>query len=282
MSANTEDSIQKQQPKKQKTADNSGSDDASQIEILSGWFCPYAQRAWMALEEKCAGKYTLTEAMENIPAQKCMIKLPLLLEKNPNGKVPVILDRSGRKGENDKDDEEVIVYESLICVEYIDEATTDNAGPTTLLLPGSPAQRAHARMWATKLNDGICTQFYVLLLKQDKKSQDEAADKILRGLREFSKECKGPFFYGNEFSIVDIALAPWGFGIRMDVLKHYRHFEVPRDDEEYATYWQWVDAVSKRPSFVATASNDLPAMINVYLPYAEGTGYTKSVVKGEI
>ncbi|KAL7529615.1 hypothetical protein ACHAXR_003052 [Thalassiosira sp. AJA248-18] len=194
------------------------------------------------------------------PPKTYFEKTPLLREKNPKAQVPVILDTRGSS--------EVVVYESLICVEYVDEAMGN--GPT--LLPGLPSQRAHARMWAAKLDNEICSEFYRLLLNQDKAGQEKASQKILSGLRGFSQHCKGPFFYGEEFTIVDIALAPWAVGVRMDILKHYRNFEVPRT-EEYATYWEWVAAVSQRPSFIATASNDLPAMIAVYLPYAQGTGY---------
>ena len=72
-----------------------------------------------------------------------------------------------------------LVSESLICVEYIDEAMH---GSSKSLLPGAAGQRAHARILADKLNNEICTNFYTLLMKQDKESQDVAAEKILNGL----------------------------------------------------------------------------------------------------
>mmetsp|Transcript_4564 Transcript_4564/g.8166 ORF Transcript_4564/g.8166 Transcript_4564/m.8166 type:complete len:261 (-) Transcript_4564:176-958(-) len=239
-----------------------GSETIPKIELLSAWFCPYAQRAWIALEEKCPGNFTVSEAMERKPPN-IFEKTPLLLEKNPKAQVPVIIDRRG--------DAEVVVYESLICVEFVDEAMNDDDGP--VLLPGPPSQRANARMWTDKFNNDLCSAFYSLLLKQDKDGQESAAEKILTSLREFAKHCKGPFFYGEEFTMVDIAIAPWAVGLRMDVLEHYRNFEVPRTGE-YAMYWEWVSAVSKRPSFITTTSN-LPAMIDVYRPYAEGTAYTQ-------
>mmetsp|Transcript_35854 Transcript_35854/g.65778 ORF Transcript_35854/g.65778 Transcript_35854/m.65778 type:complete len:248 (+) Transcript_35854:328-1071(+) len=242
------------------------SSETPKIELLSAWFCPYAQRAWIALEEKCTtGTFTVTESMKRQPP-KSFEKTPFLLEKNPKAMVPVIIDRRG--------DAEVVVCESLICVEYVDEAMDILSG--LMLLPGPPSQRANARMWADRLNNEICTPFYSLFMKQDEESQEKAAEKILSGLRAFSKHCKGPFFYGEEFSMVDIAIAPWIVGIRMDVMKHYRNFEVPHTGD-YDKYWEWAAAVSNRHSFIATASNDLPAMIAVYLPYAEGTGYSSVV-----
>lgn len=236
------------------------SETPKKIELLSAWFCPYAQRAWIAMEEKCPGEFSLTESMKIVPPT-FFEKTKLLMEKNPKAQVPVIIDKRG--------DTEEVVYESLVCVEFVDEAMGDGK---PMLLPGPPSQRAHARIWANKLDNVICTQFYHLIMNQDKVLQRAAAENILSGLREFSKHCKGPFFYGEELSIVDIVIAPWVVGVRMDVLKHYRAFEIPRT-AEYDKYWEWAGAIRERPSFIATDSNDLPAMIDVYLPYARGTGY---------
>jgi glutathione S-transferase len=199
----------------------------------------------------------------NVPSL-CLEKIQLLLKKNPKGLVPVLIDRRG--------EEEVVVYESLICVEYVDECF--EYGPK--LLPGSASQRANARMWSEMLNNTICSNFYTLLMKQDESSQKDAAEKILSSLRKFSRHCVGPYFYGEQLSIVDITIAPWMVGTRMGVLKTYRNFEVPQT-EEYAKYWAWYEAVITRPSFIATSSDeDLQAMIDVYKPYAEGTGFVSS------
>lgn len=248
---------------------SSDSGDAPQIELLSAWFCPYAQRAWIALEEKCPGKFTVTESMTIDTPSKRFEKTALLLEKNAKGQVPVIIDRRGDNG-----DKGAVVYESLVCVEYVDEAVEDG----TKLLPGPPSQRARARMMAQSLNDEICTQFYILLMKQEKGLQEKATEKMLRGLRDFSRQCEGPFFFGAAISVVDIAIAPWVVGVRLDVLKHYRKFEVPKT-EEYTKYWTWAEAVSNHPSFVATASNDRKGLMDVYGPYVEGSGYSTAPAK---
>ena len=257
----------------------STNDSKQNIELLSAWFCPYAQRAWIALNEKLGvGNFQITEAMKTMEPDDHYEKIPLLLECNPNGLVPVIIDRrqQQQQGDETKSDDNTkpatcIIYESLICVEYADEALGEGR-PT--LLPGNAAQRAHARMWADKLNKKICTPFYQLLMKQTKEEQDKAAQTILEGLKDFSANCQGPYFYGNEFTLVDIALAPWAVGIRMDVLNHYRQFEVPQT-EEYDQYHKWTKAVSERSQFKATASTDLPAMVRVYRRYAEGTALSK-------
>ena len=249
------------------TADVPGTNSGADVELLSAYFCPYAQRAWIALNEKLGmGNFKITEAMKTVEPDDHYEKIPLLLDCNPNGLVPVLIDRR-RRGASAAD----IIYESLICVEYADEAFGGD-GPS--LLPGNPAQRAHARMWADKLNKKVCTPFYQLLMKQTKEEQNRVAQTMLEGLREFSSTCRGPYFYGDEFTLVDIALAPWAVGIRMAVLKHYRQFEVPKT-EEYDRYHRWANAVSERSQFKATVSTDLPDMIRIYRRYAEGTALSK-------
>jgi len=237
-----------------------------QMELLSAWFCPYAQRAWMAMEIKCPGQFKVTEALkitdpDGVYSRDSLDKIPLLKESNPLGLVPVIIDRRSNKP--------MSVCDSLICVEYIDEVFGDV--DANKLLPGGPAQRAEARMWSSRLNDDIATQFYVLLLKQNKEDQDKAADKMLSAVLDFCQKCKGPFFYGDEISMVDITIAPWLVGARMEVvLKHFRNFEVP-STAEYSKYFEWRDSVLKHPAFVATASPDFEAMKRVYCRYADGT-----------
>ena len=71
-------------------------------------------------------------------------------------------------------------------------------GSRKSLLPGAAGERAYARIWADKVNNEMCSNFYTLLLKQDTDSQDKAAEKILNGLRQFHKECKGPL---QEFTV---------------------------------------------------------------------------------
>ena len=62
----------------------------------------------------------------------------------------------------------------------------------------------------------------------------------------------------------------------MDAIKYYQNFAVPHTGE-YDKYWEWVATVSNHRSFIAMALNDLPAIIAVYLPHAEGTGYSSVV-----
>ena len=249
----------------------SADDGNREMELLSAWYCPYAQRAWIAMELKCPGKFKLTEALhitspDGVYSKDSLSRIPLLTESNPLGQVPVIIDR--RRGKNP-----MPVCDSLICVEYIDEVYSDDDDDDTSnrLLPGDPAQRADARMWSNRLNDDIATTFYVLLLNQNEEDQEKSADKMLSAIRDFCQRCKGPFFYGDEMSIVDITIAPFIVGARMEaVLKHFRKFEVPATTE-YSKYFEWRDNVLRHPAFVATAAPDFESIQRVYRRYADGT-----------
>ncbi|CAL9129770.1 unnamed protein product [Musa textilis] len=96
------------------------------VVLLDFWASPFGQRCRIALAEKGV-EYEYRE--ENILGAKS----PLLLKSNPvYKKIPVLI-HDGKP-----------VCESLIIVQYIDEAWPDRAP----LLPADPYARAQARFWA--------------------------------------------------------------------------------------------------------------------------------------
>lgn len=236
-----------------------------EVELLSAWFCPFAQRAWIAMEYKYHGKYKLTNAMEVAEDGISYVKTKKLLDSNPNGMVPVVIDRREQPSCGDP----VIVYESLICVEYIDECCVGDDSVVNKLLPGPASQRARCRMWADFCSKKIIAPFYRLLMKKTDDERQTAKEEILAGLKTFGTECKGPFFLGDTFGLVDISLAPWLVGGRLKVLEHYRHFSIP-NTSDYAKFHEWSEAVEHHPSFAATVC-DVERLIGSYKRYADGT-----------
>ncbi|RRT35363.1 hypothetical protein B296_00058188 [Ensete ventricosum] len=96
------------------------------VVLLDFWVSPFGQRCRIALAEKGV-EYEYRE--EDLLGGKS----PLLLESNPvYKKIPVLI-HDGKP-----------VCESLIIVQYIDEAWPDRAP----LLPADPYARAQARFWA--------------------------------------------------------------------------------------------------------------------------------------
>ena len=82
-------------------------------ELLSAWFCPYAQRAWIAIEHKQV-PYHLREVMSIAPDNISYIKKPQLLEFSPNGMVPCFVEE-GRS-----------VHDSLVVLEFFEDRFPDS------------------------------------------------------------------------------------------------------------------------------------------------------------
>ncbi|XP_003558122.1 probable glutathione S-transferase GSTU1 [Brachypodium distachyon] len=162
------------------------------LTLLDFWVSPFGQRVRIALEEK-ALPYEYVE--ENLLAGKS----ELLLRSNPvHKKIPCLL-HDGRP-----------VNESLIIVQYLDEAFPD----TRQLLPphaaADPYARAQARFWA----DYVDKKVYdcgTRLWKLKGEPQVQAREEMKEILRTLEAELGEKEFFGGEhgFGFVDAAFAPF-------------------------------------------------------------------------
>lgn len=146
------------------------------LTFISAWFCPYAQRAWLALEISKV-KYNWVEGLKIAQDTISYIKDPLLLKHNPNALVPTIVDA----------EEKNVVYDSLRCVEFISEygAQTTGAPP---LLPTDPFQRAKCRERSVWVDNSICSPFYKVLILKSATEQKQAFDRILKGIVSYMSD----------------------------------------------------------------------------------------------
>lgn len=217
--------------------------------LYCAWFCPFAQRAWIALVVKGVD----FEYVEQDPYNKTAEWLAI----NPQGMVPVIV-------HNNKS-----IYESPFCIEYVDEAWPSEPR----LLPTDPYQRAHARIWCDFIGKKIIPSFYGLLMKQSEAEQQEIKTKLTSDLLDLVKamDPKGPFFQGEKLGYVDIMLAP--YGARFFILKHYRGFEVPKR-EEFERFHVWWQAVRNAPAVKVTLQDD-SKLLDIYQRYADGSAKSK-------
>jgi glutathione S-transferase len=254
--------------------------DSSPIRLLSAWYCPFAQRAWIALEE--AGvEYELVEAMTISEDQVNYDKSKELLAANPNGMVPVVMrfDKSGKRVG--------CVYESGICVEYVDEALRPEFGKGGRLFPDDGEMRAHCRIWIDFVGKKLVPQFYKMLVKTDPAEREEAKVALRAAMAKFAESMapaeEGPFFLGKEFSAVDIAFVPWAY--RMFVLQHYRQFDWHSGDAPEPAmerFDAWMAAALSRASVKATLAHK-DALIATYKRYADNvttSQVAESVRKG--
>lgn len=117
------------------------------------------------------------------------------------------------------------------------------------LLPSDPYERARARIWIDHIGKTFLPPFFRLLQSQDTKKQDEALAEVQKSLRQLAAQRKGPYFFGNDFSLVDAAIAPWATREHI-VIEHRRHKR-----EDVGNGWkEWAELLEIRPSVRRTLS----------------------------
>lgn len=138
------------------------------------------------------------------------------------------------------------LYESLILCEFLEDAFPDHK-PN--LLPSDPVQRAVARLWLDHLTKTFIPAFYRLLQAQEAEKQHDALQEIYESLRKFAENIQGPYFFGESFSLVDVAIAPWI--VRDYVIEENRGYK--RGD--ICSSWRnYAEIVEVRNSVVRTQS----------------------------
>ncbi|GMP66296.1 hypothetical protein CsSME_00026710 [Camellia sinensis var. sinensis] len=158
---------------------------ADEIILLGTWISIFSTRVKIALTEKEVDYEFREEDLSN--------KSPLLLKANPvNKQIPVLI-HNGKP-----------VYESLIIVEYIDEVWNHKSP----LLPSDPHQLAQARFWA----DYVDKKMYIAgrqLMFSTGEAQETVNNDLIGCLKVLEGELGDkPYFGGETFGIVDVALIP--------------------------------------------------------------------------
>ena len=216
--------------------------------LYNAWFCPFAQRAWIALLEK--------EVAFDYVEQDPYNKTPEWLAINPRGLVPVIV-HNGKS-----------VYDSPVCIEYVDETWKTDRN----LLPSDTYGRAFARIWSNFIGSSIVPPFYRFLLKKDQLERDEAKGALAKGITllfaELDEQC-GPFFGGKTLNLVDIMLFPFAYRFQV-ILPHFRGYIPPKEGEEMEKYYRWYAAIKERDSVKKTLPDD-GKLIESYQRYADDT-----------
>ena len=215
------------------------------LELVTAEVCPFAQRSHMTLLEKNL-EFQLREVdLENKPSWFETI--------SPYSKVPVLCHGN------------IQVYESTIINEYLEERF-----PECRLLPDDPSERANARIWIDFDNTKFVPVFYKLLLAQESSLQKILVAQMTERLvfldqEGFSSASKGPYWFGQKLSLVDLSLYP--HFERFPVLTEYRGMNIPRSCRRLRA---WLDVMRERSSAVVTA-HEPGFHIEAYIQYANGT-----------
>ena len=202
------------------------------------------QRTWIALEEKGV-PYQYKEVnpykkekhflgTRDSWAQLELIAKAKRVEINPKGLVPAI-EYHGKA-----------LYESLILCEFLEDAYPNHQPQ---LLPADPYTRAYVRIWLDHISKNIVPAFFRLLQAQEAEKQQAALEEYTKALDTLAAKVKGPWFLGDEFSIVDVAIAPWI--VRDYIVVEHRNFR--REDVGHG--WKnYAERVENRDSVLKTQS----------------------------
>ena len=251
----------------------------AQLQFFSSWFCPYAQRAWLALEESGC-PYTWREIQPYLldadtgeptknpkPIEQKRAEFPEFVACSPGGLVPALL--LEQPADADADAPPTRVHESLICVEHIDARYAGGA-----LMSASP----DVRHGIAAAEESVLPSFYRLLMEQGHDSREAAAREICDGLlrwaaaRPAGAAERGPFFLGETFSAADIALCPW-WPQRLEwIAGSYRGFSLP-SGPEFEPLRRFAQAVQARPSVQRTVVSR-ERLIRNYSGYVRTTATT--------
>lgn len=191
-----------------------------------------------------------------------------LQASNPNGTIPTLISQPGQRA----------VFESQICIEYLDDIAqhTNPTGTVTSLVGQNAWQRADCRLSSDFVNKKLCSPYYDILVKRSAEERSAAFNGLLQSLREFSGSIKGPLFFGDELSMVDVMLLPHAY--RYYVLEHYRgpDFAVPgaQSAPELAAYHLWMETMLSLPAVQPTLP-DKGRYIEHVRKYADATARSK-------
>ncbi|GAA6005613.1 hypothetical protein JCM10207_005270 [Rhodosporidiobolus poonsookiae] len=234
---------------------------ANDLVFHAGWFCPFVQRVWIALEEK-GTPYQYKEVNP-------YAKEPHFLKVNPKGLVPAI----EYKGE--------ALYESLVLLDFL-EALPSSTSP---LLPSDPLEAGRVRLATLQISNIVVPSFYKLLQAQEPAAQDEAREAFVKALKDVVEQWflpgdqgEGEGWARSQFGWVEVALAPWV--VRLYLLEQHRGF---RTEEVGERFVRWAEKVSARDSVKRTSSEEwaYESSYERYLTNTAESEVAKATRKGE-
>ena len=187
--------------------------------LYSGTTCPFSQRCRFVLFEKGMDFEIRDIDLYNKPEDIAVM--------NPYGQVPILVER------------DLVLYESNIINEYIDERF-----PHPQLMPGDPVMRARTRLFLYNFEKELFIHVSALeeRTNTDTKAQDIARQNIRDRLAQLAPVLvKNKFMLGEEFSMLDVAIAPllW----RLD---HYG-IELPKNA---APLQKYAERIFSRPAYI--------------------------------
>jgi glutathione S-transferase len=155
--------------------------------LISFELCPFVQRSVVTLRQKGVDFYIEYIDLGDKP--------DWFVAMSPLGKVPtleVTLD----------DGSTVVLFESVVINEYLDEVTEGS------MLPAAPLERAQARGWIA-FSNALLSDCLAVTSAKDDEALAKVMERLCTKLDRLEQQIDtGPFFLGAEMSLVDAAFTP--------------------------------------------------------------------------
>jgi glutathione S-transferase len=178
---------------------------------------------------------------------------------NPKGLIPA-LTHQGRP-----------LHDSHIILEFL-EAAYPQYEPR--LIPTDPYIAAQARIWVDFINKFIVPGYFRLFHAQTAELQAATLNEWIKYLQCYADQIRGPYFFGEEFSIVDLSIVAWA--CRDWVLAENRGFKREDVSPKFSAYCQ---LLTNRPTVLKTFSVRLCFPVLSYHPDLSVTKSTRRITK---
>jgi len=238
---------------------------SADITLFGSCFCPFVQRAWVALEYLGIEYHYYEVDPYKKPAE--------LLEVSPKGLVPALKLHTYNPPK--------AINESTVILEFLEDLASTTTKQSLLPPVSEPYARALVRLQADHINRTLVPAFYRYLQAQDEDKQVEGAKEFVDALsglvalfERAEKESPsniGSWKGGNDLSLADVMAGPWIFRAT-NVLLHYRGFTLPKGERFNA----YVNRLVNHPAFEKTCSTE-QLYLDSYERYAHNRPNTSQV-----
>ncbi|MDQ6436689.1 glutathione S-transferase family protein [Mesorhizobium sp. LHD-90] len=210
------------------------------LTLVSHHLCPFVQRAAIALAEKGVAFDRVYIDLAAKPGWFTAL--------SPLGKVPLLIVRQD-------DSSEAVLFESAVICEYLEET---QAG--VRLHPIDPLARARRRGWI-EFGSSILTDLWGLETAREPEGYETRRAALIDKFARIETELgDGPFFGGDDFSLVDAVFAP--------IFRYFDVFEeigMPTLFRDMPKITRWRAALAERPSVTQAVQSNYPERLRQFL-----------------
>jgi glutathione S-transferase len=207
-------------------------------ELISFKLCPFVQRSVIVLQEKGV-EYDITYIDLKSPPDWFKAISPL-------GKVPVL-----RVGDT-------VVFESAVIMEYLDEVNPPS------LHPADPLRKAQNRAWIEFAASLFFCQFN-MVMAQEQQACENSEQELRDKLALVNEQLVGPYFNGEQFSLIDAAYAP--LFMRLAYLEQWSPLRML---EGMPKMQQWSEALLARPAVKNSVVENLDELYRGHIANSGG------------